>query len=112
LHEVIATLASPIDAAPADAIVDGAPLFAWFAAEPALGRKAETVVVALGQIYRQQAFKPRDQPAAVELVGLEDLGRALAWHSEEVRDLPPATGEFTGQRLHDRPPGADDDDEP
>lgn len=111
-HESVAHLASPIDDPPPGAIVDGAPLFAWFAAEPALGREQETVVVGLGQLYRTQAFKPRDRPALVELIGLEDLGRALSWHSEERPDLAPATGEFTDRELPDRPPGVDDDDDP
>jgi hypothetical protein len=106
-HDVIARLASPEEAVAADVIVDGAPLFAWFPADPALGRKAEVVIVAIGHPYRTQMWKPRAQPALVDLCGLDDLGRALAYHSDERPDLPPAAGEFEDHELADKPPGSD-----
>ncbi len=93
-REVVAHLATPHDAVAADLVVDGAPLFAWFPADPALGRKSEVVILALGHPYRLQTFKPRVLPALVELCSLDDLGRALAYHSEERTDLPPAAGEI------------------
>lgn len=74
-------LASPRDAT--DFNADGSALFAWFPAEPALGRKAEVVLVGMGIAYRQGAFKPRPQPPLAELIGLVELGRALAFSAPE-----------------------------
>ena len=48
-----------------------------------LGRPSEIVVVALGCTYRQKTFKPRALAALAELVGLDDLGRALPWAGGE-----------------------------
>jgi len=75
--EVITRLASPVDPADAAALVEGATLFAWMAADPVLGRAPETVALALAVAYKQKTFKPRDVEALAELLGLEDLGRAL-----------------------------------
>lgn len=86
-------LASPREATDFDA--DGAALFAWFPAEPALGRKAEVVLVAMGITYRQGAFKPREQPPLAELIGLTELGRALAFSAPEPESRDKAiTGEI------------------
>jgi hypothetical protein len=83
MSDDIARLATPDDAADVDAPIDGAMLFAWMPADPVLGRPSEVVAVALGLAYRKQIFKPRANPAIAELVGLEDLGRALPWNREE-----------------------------
>jgi hypothetical protein len=88
--EVISRLASPMDAADVDAAIEGAPLFTWMPPDPVLGRKSEIVVVALGVMYRARTFKPREQVAIAELVGLEDLGRALPW----AENTPPPTNEL------------------
>ena len=86
MSDVITRLATPRTDATFDA--DGATLFAWFPADPALARPQETVLVALGITYRHAAFKPRERPPLVELVGLEELGRALAFNAPtpEARD--------------------------
>jgi hypothetical protein len=81
LTDAFVRLASPREANDFDA--DGAALFAWFPAEPALGRKAEVVLVAMGITYRRGTFKPRALPAVAELVGLVELGRALAFNAPE-----------------------------
>jgi hypothetical protein len=93
MSDVITRLASPREASKLDA--DGATLFAWFPADPALARPAETLLVALGLTYRHATFKPREQPALAELVGLEELGRALAFAAPkpEARDKS-VTGEI------------------
>jgi hypothetical protein len=69
-------LASPLDDAHVGMAVDGASLFAWFAPNPALGRAGEVLVLGLAQAYRGFA-KPRERPVIAEIVGLDDLGRAL-----------------------------------
>ena len=81
--EVITRLASPDEAGDVDAAIEGAPLFSWMPADPVLGRKSEVVAVALGLTYRQKTYKPRAHPALAELVGLEDLARALPWQGEQ-----------------------------
>jgi hypothetical protein len=88
--EVITRLASPLAAADVSAAVDGAPLFTWMPPDPVLGRKSEIVVVALGLVYRMRTFKPREHVAIAELLGLEDLGRALPW----AESTPPPTNEL------------------
>ena len=95
--DAITRLASPDDAADVDVPVDGASLFSWMPADPVLGRGSEVVMVALGVTYRQKTFKPRANPAIAELVGLEDLGRALPWeaaHEEEGNELGQVAGEI------------------
>jgi hypothetical protein len=79
----IVRLATPDDAADGEAPIDGAPLFSWMPADPVLGRKSEVVAVALGLAYRNKIFKPRANPAIADLVGLEDVGRALPWQGVE-----------------------------
>jgi hypothetical protein len=69
-------LASPLEDAHVGMAVDGASLFAWFPANPALGRPDEVLVLGLAQAYRGFA-KPRERPVIAEIVGLDDLGRAL-----------------------------------
>jgi hypothetical protein len=74
-----AFLASPIE--PGDGEVEGAPVFAWLPPEPALGRRGEVVLFAIAYPYRGHAA-PRDLPVIGELLGLDDLGRALIGASE------------------------------
>lgn len=71
-----ARLASPIDPAHVGAAVAGASLFAWFPPNPALGRAGEVLVLGIAQPYRGFS-KPREHPAIAEVIGLDDLGRAL-----------------------------------
>jgi hypothetical protein len=95
--DVLARLASPDDAADSTVPVAGAALFSWMPADPVLGRPSEVVLVALGLVYRQQAFKPRANAPIAELVGLEDLGRALPWEGaqpEGSNELGQVAGEI------------------
>lgn len=79
-------LASPLDDAYVGAHVEGAALFAWFPPNPALGRSGETLVLGLAQAYRGFA-KPRQHPVVAEIIGLDDLGRALlVAHKAEERE--------------------------
>jgi hypothetical protein len=88
-------LASPLDAAFATIAVEGAPLFAWLPADPALGRRSEVVVFALAYPYRARIAKPRETPVIAELVGLDDLGRALI--SVPEPEERPELGEVAGE---------------
>lgn len=95
--DVLARLASPIDPADATQPVAGAVLFTWFPSDPVLGRKSEVVAVALAYPYTLGTFRPRDQPAIAELLGLDDLGRALisaAEPPEQRPELEQVTGEI------------------
>ena len=79
-------LASPLEAAHVGMKLDGAGLFAWFPPNPALGRAGEVRVLGLAQAYRGFA-KPRSNPVIAEVVGLDDLGRALlVAHKSEERE--------------------------
>ncbi|HET7503139.1 MAG TPA: hypothetical protein VFK02_19090 [Kofleriaceae bacterium] len=79
-------LASPILDEHVGMAVEGAALFAWFPANPALGRASEVLVLGLAKAYR--GFdKPREHPVIAEIVGLDDLGRALITsHKTEERE--------------------------
>jgi len=95
--DVLVRLASPDDAADAEVDIDGSALFSWMPPDPVLGRKSEVLVVALGSPYRTKTFKPRELPAIAELVGLDDLGRALPWDgtkSEGSNELGQIAGEI------------------
>ena len=97
MSDVITRLASPTEAADATANIDGSALFAWLPPDPVLGRDSEILVVALGCTYRQKTFKPRELPALAELVGLDDLGRALPWNGgapEGSNELRQVAGEI------------------
>lgn len=83
MSDDVTRLASPQDAAGMDAATEGASVFAWLPADPVLGRKSEVVVVALAVPYRSKLFKPRAHAPIGELVGLEDLGRALPWTGDK-----------------------------
>lgn len=82
----VVRLASPLADSDVGAAMEGASLFAWFPPNPALGRAAEVLVLGLAQAYRGFA-KPREHPVIAEIVGLDDLGRALlAAHKLEERE--------------------------
>jgi hypothetical protein len=83
MSDDITRLASPQDASDAAMQCEGAALFTWMPADPVLGRKSEVVLVALAVPYRAQLEKPRAHAPIAELVGLEDLGRALPWTGEK-----------------------------
>jgi hypothetical protein len=67
--------------------VDGSPLFSWLPPDPVLGRGSEVVAVALAVAYRG-ALVPRGRAPIAELIGLDDLGRALPWAEQTP---PPRT---------------------
>jgi hypothetical protein len=76
MSDSVVRLASPLEDAHMGMAVEGASLFAWFPANAALGRPDEVLVLGLAQAYRGFS-KPRERPAMAEIVGLDDLGRAL-----------------------------------
>jgi hypothetical protein len=79
-------LASPLEDDHVGMRVEGATLWAWFPPNPALGRSGEVLVLGLAQAYRGFA-KPRRHPVIAEVVGLDDLGRALlVAHKTEERE--------------------------
>ncbi len=89
-------VASPLDPADVGLVIDGAPVFAWFPPDLVLGRPSEVVLVGLAYRYRGTTAKPRETPVIAELVGLDDLGRALISPPEpdERPELAPAAGEI------------------
>jgi hypothetical protein len=99
--DVIARLATPIDAAQPAPPIEGSPLFAWFPPDPLLGRPSEVVVVALAYTYQRRTFQPRATPAIAEVVGLDDLGRALPWVVPEAE--PSELVQVAGE-IQDKPP--------
>jgi len=76
MSDVVTRLASPLEDLHVGMAVDGASLFAWFPPNPALGRPSEVLVLGIAQPYRGFS-KPRERPVLAEIVGLDDLGRAL-----------------------------------
>lgn len=88
-------IASPLEDAHVGAVVDGAALFAWFPANPALGRASEVLVLGLAQPYRGFA-KPRERPVVAEIVGLDDLGRALI-ASQRSEEREPELRQIAGE---------------
>jgi hypothetical protein len=76
MSDVPSRIVSPLDDEHVGAKVAGAALFAWFPPNPALGRASEVLVLGVAQAYRGFA-KPRDRPVIAEIIGLDDLGRAL-----------------------------------
>ena len=112
MSDELTRLASPDAAEDSGAIIDGATLFAWLAADPVLGRSSEVVAVALAIPYRAQLYKPRELPPLAELVGLEDLGRALPWTGETTEgsnDLNQVAGEIREEVPRDPLAGLDSD---
>lgn len=93
--DVLARLATPMNAAHADHPIEGAILFSWFPPDPVLGRRGEVLAMALAYTYRQRAFQPRGTPAIAELVGLDDVGRALI--SEAPAPERPELHEVVGE---------------
>ena len=97
MSDDLGRLASPFDAAHAQLPVEGAVLFTWFPPDPVLGRKSEVLAVAMTYPYRQGAFAPRAPlPAIAEMIGLDDLGRALIQSASSVADRP-ELHEVTGE---------------
>lgn len=78
MSDDISHLATAID--PREALPDGAPLFAWMPPDPVLGRGSEVIAIAIGVASR----------GGIELVGLEDAGRALPW----AEQTPPPSNEL------------------
>jgi len=83
MSDDITRLATPVNANHAAAPIDGAILYTWFPPDPVLGRKSELLAVGMTYPYRSGVVQPRATPAIAELIGLEDLGRAL------IREVPP-----------------------
>jgi hypothetical protein len=103
-------LASPLDPAHAGIVIDGSPVFAWLPPEPALRRPGELVLFALAYPYRAQIAKPRETPVLAELIGLEDLGRALisAAEHDNQSELRAVTGEIDKPDTRDPLSGLDE----
>jgi hypothetical protein len=70
MSDEITRVAVPIKPIDAGTLTDGAPLFAWMPPDPVLGRRSEVIALALAVLSRG---------GTVELIGLEDAGRALPW---------------------------------
>lgn len=92
--DVLARLATACDPADASVAVEGAPVFSRFPPDPALGRPAEVLALALAYTYRQQLYAPRGRPAIGELIGLDDLARALPFTAPEEE---PHLGQVAGE---------------
>jgi hypothetical protein len=100
MGDVASRLASPLEDTHVGAQISGAALFAWFPANLALGRASEVLVMGLAQAYRGFS-KPRERPVLAEILGLDDLGRALmAAHKLEEREpeLRQVAGEISDSR--------------
>jgi hypothetical protein len=95
MSDVVVRLASPLDDAHVGMVVEGAALFAWFPPNPALGRASEVLVLGLAQAYRGFA-KPRERPVIAEIVGLDDLGRALLT-SQKTEEREPELRQVAGE---------------
>jgi len=106
IYDQVMWLASPREPADGDASVEGATLFAWFPPDPVLGRPRELLALAIAYPYRQRIFQPRAAPVIAELVGLDDLGRALitAAPVPERPELHDVTGEVETRAEHEEPP--------
>jgi len=107
ITDVISQLASPVEASDANAKIDGGALFAWMPPDPVLGRGREIVAVALALPYRARTFKPRPLAAIAELVGLDDLGRALPFEPQPQPEASNELGQVAGELSDDF---EDDDD--
>lgn len=95
MSDALTRLASPLEPAHVGAAIEGAPVFAWYPPNPALGRPSEVLLAALAYPYHANIAKPRDLPVLAELVGLEDLGRALI--SKAEHDPGPALVQVAGE---------------
>jgi hypothetical protein len=95
MSDVITRVATPIDPAHANLAIEGCPVFAWFPPDPALGRSDEVLVVAVAYPYHAHLVQPRELPVIAELVGLDDLGRALI--SPQAHDAREELGQVAGE---------------
>lgn len=95
MERAMLQLASPLEAGHVGAKVAGAALFAWFPPNPALGRAGEVLVLGVAQAYRGFA-KPREHPVIAEIVGLDDLGRALML-AHKVEEREPELRQVAGE---------------
>ena len=103
-------LASPVEDSHVGMAVEGASLFAWFPPNPALGRASEVLVLGLAQAYRGFA-KPRDHPVIAEIVGLDDLGRALI-AAQRTEEREPELRQVAGEIEDPASSLADDERKP
>ncbi len=108
--DVISQLASPVEASDASTKIETAALFAWMPPDPVLGRGREIVAVALALPYRTGAFKPRPLAAIAELIGLEDLGRALPFEPQPKPEGSNELGQVAGELSDDDEDEDDDED--
>jgi len=110
MSDVVTRLASPLEDEHVGMAVDGASLFAWFPPNPALGRAGE--VLAMGLAYPYRGFsKPRERPVLAEIVGLDDLGRALI-AAQKAEEREPELLQVAGEiEDHDSALAAPDDHE-
>lgn len=99
MKDTVMRLASPLEDIHVGMAVGGASLFAWFPPDPALGRANEVLVLGLAQAYRGFG-KPRERPVIAEIVGLDDLGRALI-AAQRPQEHEPELDEVAGE-IEDR----------
>jgi len=95
MSDLVTRLASPIEDSHVGAAVEGAALFAWYPPNPALGRAREVLVLGLAQAYRGFS-KPRERPVIAEIVGLDDLGRALL-AQQKLEEREPELRQVAGE---------------
>jgi hypothetical protein len=108
MSDVVMRLASPLEDLHVGMVVDGASLFAWFPPNPALGRASEVLVLGFAQPYRGFS-KPRERPVLAEIVGLDDLGRALI-AAQKTEEREPELVQIAGEiEDHDSSLAAPDD---
>lgn len=106
MSDTVARLASPLEDIHVGVAVDGASLFAWFPPNPALGRAGEVLVLGLARAYRGFS-KPRARPVIAEIVGLDDLGRALIV-AQKTEEREPELQQVAGEIEDDDSLLADD----
>jgi len=97
MSDQVMYIVSPLHPAHVGAPIAGATAFAWLPPDLALGRRGrEVVAFGLATPYTAGIAKPRATPVIAELVGLEDLGRALltAIETGTESELPSVTGEI------------------
>ncbi len=95
MSDVVARVVTPQESGDAGVSVEGTPVFAWFPPNAALGRPAETLALAITLSYRVGTYAPRGRPAIGEVVGLDDLARALPFTVQEQEpELSQVAGEI------------------
>jgi hypothetical protein len=98
--DVVTRLVTPYESGDAGVSVEGAPVFARFPPNAALGRPAETLALALAYAYRARTYAPRGRPAIGEIVGLDDLARVLPYTAQEHEpSLPQVAGEIRDTKV-------------